>query len=75
MGTHLTVLSESFPKNTNMTGFNGFVYDFCIFVLWMKIASALERLMVGGEVLRVLERAVLFVEEEGEEIAGQPAGH
>ena len=24
MGTHLKVLSESFPMNTNMTGFRGF---------------------------------------------------
>ena len=30
MGTHLTVLSESFPMNTNMTGFRWFSKIFAI---------------------------------------------
>ena len=27
MGTHLRVLNESFPMNTNMTGFRGFFHS------------------------------------------------
>ena len=38
MGTHLKVLSESYPVNTNLTGFR----RFSNFVLWTKLASALE---------------------------------
>ena len=43
MGTHLTVLGESYPMNTNMTGFKWFSKN-CILVLWTKEASALEGL-------------------------------
>ena len=43
MGTHLRVLSESSPMNTNMTGLTWFS-KFFIFVLWTKVASALEGL-------------------------------
>ena len=44
IGTHLTVLSESFPMNTNMTGLR-WLSSFCaFFVLWIKVVSALERL-------------------------------
>ena len=42
MGTHLRVHSESFPMNTNMTGFRGFSKIFFVLVLWSKVASALE---------------------------------
>ena len=38
MGTHLRVLSESFPMNTNMTGFRSFS------IFFAKVASALEGL-------------------------------
>ena len=41
MGTHLRVLSESYPMNTNMTGFGWFSKNLCILVRWMKVASAL----------------------------------
>ena len=37
MGTHLRVLSESYPMNTNMTGFRLFSQKF-IPVLWIKVA-------------------------------------
>ena len=43
MVTHLTVLSETYPMNTNMTGFRWFSKIF-ILVLWTKVALALERL-------------------------------
>ena len=41
MGTHLRVLGESYPMNTNMTWFRWFSKNF---VLWMKVALALEEL-------------------------------
>ena len=41
MGTHMKVLSKRFPMNTNMTRFRWFSK---IFVLWTKVASALEGL-------------------------------
>ena len=37
MGTHLKVLGESYPMNTNMTGFR----CLSVLVLWMKVSSAL----------------------------------
>ena len=43
-GTHITVLSESFPMNTNMTDFRCFSKIFASVMLWTKIASALEGL-------------------------------
>ena len=46
MGTHLRVLSESYPMNTNMTGFRWFSENLCILVLWTKVASALEGLIM-----------------------------
>ena len=45
-GTHLRVLNEGFPMNTNMTGFRFFFKNLCILVLWMKVTSALEGLNV-----------------------------
>ena len=47
MGTHLRVLSESFPMNTNLTGFRWFSNTFCIFLPWAKVASALQGLMLN----------------------------
>ena len=44
MGTHLRVLSESYPMDTNMTGFKWLSKIFCILVLLRKVASALEGL-------------------------------
>ena len=44
MGTHLRVLSESFPMNTNMTRFRDGFKNICVHVLWAKVASALEGL-------------------------------
>ena len=41
MTTHLRVLSESTPINTNLTGFR---WVFVIIVLWAKVGSALEGL-------------------------------
>ena len=43
MGTLMKVLAESFPMNTNMIGFSWLSK---IFVLWTKVASALEGLML-----------------------------
>ena len=42
MGTHLRVLSESYPMNTNMAGFRYVFRNLCVLVLWTKVASALE---------------------------------
>ena len=44
MGTHMIVLSESFPMNTNMTWFGWFFKNLCVLMLWTKVASALEGL-------------------------------
>ena len=44
MGTHLRVLSESYPMYTNMTGFRWFSKNLCILVLWTKVAWALKGL-------------------------------
>ena len=42
MGTHLRVLIESFPKNTNMIYRVKMVFqNLCVLVLWTKVASAL----------------------------------
>ena len=46
MGTHLRVLMESYPMNTNMTGLKWFTKNLCVIVLWTKVASALEGLRV-----------------------------
>ena len=43
-GTHLKVLDESYPMNTNMTGFRWFSKNICVFVLLAKVVSALEGL-------------------------------
>ena len=46
MDTHLRVLRESYPMNTNMTGFQTkMVFKIlCVLVLWTKVASASEGL-------------------------------
>ena len=45
MGTHLRVLSESYPMNTNMTVFKCvFFLNLCVLVLWTKVAlSSIEK--------------------------------
>ena len=43
MGTHVRVLSESYPVNANMTGLIWFSKK-RVLLLWMKVASALEGL-------------------------------
>ena len=43
MGTHLRVLSESYLKNTTMTGFRWFFTKICVLDL-MKVAIALKGL-------------------------------
>ena len=43
MGTHELVLSESYPMNTNITGFIWFS-KISVLVLWMKVAIALKGL-------------------------------
>ena len=43
MGTHLRVLSKSYPMNTNITGFRCFFKKICVLILWTKVASALKR--------------------------------
>ena len=44
MGTHLRVLSESYPINNNLTGFRWISKTFKALVLWTKVALALEGL-------------------------------
>ena len=44
MGTLLRELGESYPMDTNKTGFRSFSKNLCILVLRMIVASALEGL-------------------------------
>ena len=45
MGTHLKVLSESYPMNSNITGLRWFSVIFVsLHVLWTNVASALKGL-------------------------------
>ena len=44
MGTHLRVLSESYPMNTTMTGVKMVFKNRYVLVLLAKVASALEEL-------------------------------
>ena len=44
MGTHLRALSESYPKNTNMTGLRWFSKIFASLCLLTKVALELEGL-------------------------------
>ena len=46
IGTHLIELSESFQMNTNMTVFRYIIKYFCNFVLWTKVDSALQGLIM-----------------------------
>ena len=46
--THLRVLIKSYLMNTNITGFRWCSKVFCVLVLWTKVASALEGLIVKG---------------------------
>ena len=50
MGTHPRMLSKSYPKNTNMTGFEWFKKS-----AWMKGASALEGLNKKKMSMRLAE--------------------
>ena len=43
MGSHLTVLSESFSMNTNMTGLRWFSKQICVLVVWKKVAFSIGR--------------------------------
>ena len=43
-GTSLRVLSESYPMNTNLTGFRWFSKTLCIHVLGTKVTSTYEGL-------------------------------
>ena len=47
MGTHLRVLSESYPMNTNMTGFRWFSKLFASLCFVMKVVFALEGLNIN----------------------------
>ena len=60
MGTHLRVLSKSFPMNTNMAVFRRFSE---IFVLWTKLASALEGLIKSLKpfIVTKISRSHLFL--------------
>ena len=44
MGTHMRVLSESYPMNTNMTGLDGFLKSLYLW-FWVKVDLALEGLV------------------------------
>ena len=46
MGTHLRVISERYPKITNMTGFRRFLKNLGVLVLWTKVAAAFEGLIL-----------------------------
>ena len=67
MGTHLRVLSESYPMNTNMTVFRCFLFlfffknlCFLAIVLCTKIASALEGLIfIYWEVLATFGEGIM----------------
>ena len=43
MGTHLRVLSESYPMNINMPGLRLYL-NLCVLVLWMQVTLAMEGL-------------------------------
>ena len=49
--------------NTNMTGFPWFLKNFCVFVLWRNIASALEGLINIGE-----KTYLVFQYDAGEDV-------
>ena len=53
MGTHLSALSESYPIDTNMTGFRGFS-KFFVLELGTKVASALEGLVQPAPLIRII---------------------
>ena len=46
MGTHLIELNESYPMNTYLAGFRWFSKKSRVLVLWTKMVSALEGLIV-----------------------------
>ena len=49
MGIYPRVLRDSYPMNTNMTGFGWFSKVFlCVLVLFAKVASALKGLDLGS---------------------------
>ena len=59
MGTHLRVLTKSYPMNTNVPGFSGFSKT------WTKLASELEGL-IEAEMYRVLwKESVPCWDDEG----------
>ena len=51
MGTHPRALSESYPMDSNMTGFRGFSK---FLVLGTKVASALEGLIQPAPLIRII---------------------
>ena len=53
-GTHMRVLEENYPMNTNMTGFWWFSEMFASLFFWAKVASSLEG-------LKVVEEYVFFI--------------
>ena len=57
--THLRVLSESFPVNTNMTGFVPKIL--CILVLWTQSALALEGLTIFKALLQVWNASAIYL--------------
>ena len=57
MGTHLRVLSESFPMNTNMTGFRCFSH----FFLFLRSCALEESSLSIGRVISVLSDLVLIL--------------
>ena len=63
MGTHLRMLRESSPMNTNATGFRCFSEKNCVLVLWPKVASALVGLkyLVSVSLKGVIVRVDLMV--------------
>ena len=54
MGTYQRVLNDSYPMNTNMTGFR-FVFSkkLCLLVLWIKVASALDKIIIKQHIRNV----------------------
>ena len=45
VGTHLSLLNESYPMNTTIKRVDMVFINLCVLVLWEKVASALEGLI------------------------------
>ena len=60
MGTRLRLLSESYPMNTNVTGFKWFSKIFAFLCFGMKVASALE----GSHIIQIGFSQIIYLHTE-----------